>query len=239
MAEAVAILSGGLDSCTLVQHLMNDGKEVIALSFDYGQRHKKELWFATAFCGKRGIQHHTIDLSSITPLIAVSSLTSSKMPVPQGHYAEATMTQTVVPNRNMIMLSIAAGVAVANGAAMIGTGVHGGDHFVYPDCRPEFIDALQKTVRLGNEGLSNPYLEVFTPFARMTKAQIAYLAFQSGVVFHETWSCYEGGEVHCGKCGTCVERLEAIDISGYTQYDQTEYADKEYWKTVVQSPEVV
>jgi 7-cyano-7-deazaguanine synthase len=232
MTEAVAIVSGGLDSCTLLQKLINDKYSTLALSFDYGQRHKKELDYAKAFCDRRGVEHHIVDLSSINPLISSSALTGD-VEVPEGHYAEDNMRQTVVPNRNMIMLSIAAGVAVSRNASVIATGVHAGDHFVYPDCRPEFVKATQHAIKLGNQGFANDYLEVYAPFTTMDKAQIANLAFNSGVHYDETWSCYKGGEVHCGKCGTCVERLEAIDQAGYSVYDQTVYEDKEFWKTAV------
>lgn len=234
MTEAVTIISGGLDSCTLTQTLYNDRRDTIALSFNYGQRHAKEIGYAQAFCAKRNIEHHVIDLTSLTDLIGSSALTTDAVEVPEGHYAEETMMATVVPNRNMIMLSIAAGVAVSKGATLIATGVHAGDHFIYPDCRPEFISAAQSAIRLGNEKFASPYLEIFTPFTTMTKSQIAYLAFNSGVAFDETWSCYQGGDIHCGRCGTCVERLEAIDGSGYAAYDKTQYADKEYWRSLDQ-----
>jgi 7-cyano-7-deazaguanine synthase len=232
MPEAIAILSGGLDSCTLVQKLLNDKSTVLAVSFDYGQRHLKELDYAAAFCAKRGVEHHVVDLSSLNPLLGSSALVGDTE-VPDGHYAENNMKATVVPNRNMIMLSIAGGIAVAHGGTIIATGVHAGDHFIYPDCRPAFISAVQKAIQVGNEGLASPYLEVFTPFKGMTKAQIAYLAYNSGVAFDETWSCYKGEDIHCGRCGTCVERLEAIYDSGYSEYDTTEYADTEYWKEAV------
>lgn len=232
MTEAVAIYSGGLDSSTLLQKLVNDKYSTLALSFDYGQRHKKELEYATAFCDRRSIEHYIIDLSSINPLIGTSALTGNAE-VPEGHYAEENMRQTVVPNRNMIMLSVAAGVAVSRGATVLATGVHSGDHFVYPDCRPEFIKATQQAIKLGNEGFASDYLEIYAPFTTMTKGQIAYLAFNSGVHYEETWSCYKGGDIHCGKCGTCVERLEAIDMAGYSSYDQTDYEDAEFWRTAV------
>lgn len=232
--DAVTIISGGLDSCTLTQHLHNDNKKVLALSFDYGQKHKKELAFAASFCRTRNIEHHIMDLTSLNPLISSSALTSDAE-VPEGHYAEENMKQTVVPNRNMMMVSIAAAVAVSRKALIVATGVHAGDHYVYPDCRPEFLKAVQSTIRLANEGLGVDYMEVYAPFQTMTKTQIAQYAFNIGVRFNETWSCYKGGEIHCGRCGTCVERLEAIYNSGYSMYDETEYEDSEYWKSVAQN----
>lgn len=247
MYDVVAIVSGGLDSTTLMYRLKKLGHRVLALSFDYGQRHKKELDFASRSAAKLGFSHHIVDLSSITALISNSALTS-RAEVPEGHYAEDNMKQTVVPNRNMIMLSIAAGAAVNFGAKYIATGVHAGDHFVYPDCRPEFIETAARAIFWGNQGFgefnqfrTNELDPVYAPYINSSKTDIAYDALKLGVPLEETWSCYKGGEVHCGKCGTCVERLEAIHDAlerfpldeRELLVDRTVYADNIYWRGAI------
>jgi 7-cyano-7-deazaguanine synthase len=258
--DVVAIVSGGLDSTTLVYDLLMRGYTPHVLSFDYGQRHKKELKFAALAAKKFELKHDIVDLSGLTHLISNSALTSEKhdswpdvsgdpkIEVPDGHYAEETMKLTVVPNRNMIMLSIAAGIAVNNNYQHVATGVHSGDHFIYPDCRPEFIIAANAAIVRGNAGFgliydwnafpqNQPQEFVLAPFLFQSKADIALRALQLDVPLHETWSCYKGQDVHCGKCGTCCERLEAINIAeerhGQGKVDQTQYEDSEYWKEVV------
>ena len=267
--DSAAIFSGGLDSTTLVYDMLSKGLTPHLLSFDYGQRHSKELLFAEATAHKLDLPFDVIDLTGLTHLISNSALTSrpqyvgadgegNYIEVPEGHYAEDNMKKTVVPNRNMIMLSIAAGVAVNNGYECLATGVHSGDHFVYPDCRPEFISLAAATIMKGNEGFgslgeydpSRRFL--IAPYLDDSKADIAYRAIELNVPFEDTWSCYKGGERHCGKCGTCVERLEAIDEAtlrytkdyllttkvgepANTVKDKTEYEDAEYWRTVIKN----
>lgn len=239
--ETIVIASGGLDSTVLMYELLDQEVEIESISFDYGQRHKRELEFAARTAERLGIKHDVVDLTSLTRFLAASgsSLVSSTE-VPEGHYAEDNMVKTIVPNRNMIMLSIATGIAVARGADSVATAVHAGDHFIYPDCRPPFIEAVSATAFLANQGVSN-FCEIQAPFANMTKAQIALRALELNVPIEDTWSCYRGGEIHCGKCGTCVERLEAIDeaIILYAEktrvipVDPTTYADVDYWKMVI------
>jgi 7-cyano-7-deazaguanine synthase len=247
--KIIAIMSGGLDSTTLVYGLLSEkGRfDVDCVSFDYGQKHSKELEYAAATCAKLGLRHDIIDLRGITKLLGESgSSLVSDTPVPEGHYAEENMKATVVPNRNMMMLSIAGGVAVARSAAAVATGVHAGDHFIYPDCRPEFVTLASQAMIVGNQGFGNPNgTGIIAPFMSSTKEDIAYEALQLGLPLHETWSCYKGGEMHCGKCGTCVERLEAINgavnrwlkndyVDGdIAPWDQTEYEDVEFWRTAV------
>lgn len=253
--KAVAIVSGGLDSTTLLHGLASDnsGIQVIqALSFNYGQRHSKELDFALNTCERLGVPWSLVDLwsSGLTDLLSSSEsvllTTKGFKDIPEGHYAEENMKATVVPNRNMIMLSIAAGVAVARGANIIAIGVHAGDHFVYPDCRPKFLRAVSDAIEIGNEGFSelNPGYPIYAPFMNLNKAHIAYAAITYGVDFADTWSCYKGGENHCGRCGTCVERLEAIDAATNIWNernphmiirDDTVYDDNEYWKEAVKN----
>ncbi len=151
-----------------------------------------------------------------------SALTDN-IPVPHGHYAALNMATTVVPNRNAILLSIAYGVAVAEGDRIVATGVHAGDHFVYPDCRPRFIEAFDEMQREAVEGFGDESLRLYAPFVEKTKAEIVEVGARLGVPYADTWSCYEGGETHCGLCGTCVERREAFEISGVP--DPTRYKE--------------
>lgn len=244
--SVVVILSGGLDSTTLLYSELDRGSKVAcAVSFNYGQRHKKELECARLTCLKLGIEHVVIDLSQsgLTEAIAVSgSSLVSDTEVPEGHYAADNMKATIVPNRNMMMIAIAGAIAVARKADAVVTGVHSGDHFIYPDCRPEFIDHTSAALVVGNEGFGLEW-GVMAPFSNWTKEDIAYEALRLNVPLYDTWSCYKGGEKHCGKCGTCVERLEAIDgalkrwrsIYGdtMTPLDFTKYEDTEFWKTAI------
>lgn len=226
MSRAVAVVSGGLDSTTLAYRLAAEGHELSLLSFDYGQRHVRELEFAAQTAGRLGAAWRRVDLSAITDLIAASALTGDT-PVPEGHYAESSMKATVVPNRNMIMLSIAAGHAVSIGAEVVATGVHAGDHFVYPDCRPLFVDTMNTALAAANEGFTVDGFHLQAPFLHWSKTDIAAHAVALGVPLDETWSCYQGGDVHCGRCGTCCERREAIEGAGGD--DPTQYEDRDFW----------
>ena len=228
MTKTVAVVSGGMDSVTLAYHLADIGHELHLISFDYGQRHKKELDFAKKAGDALDAPHTVVDLSNITSLVAKSALTSDA-PVPDGHYAEDTMRQTVVPNRNAIMLNIATGLAVTIGADNIATGVHAGDHYIYPDCRPEFVSTLETMLRVANEGFCSPDFHVLAPFVTITKGDICALGDKIGVPWLDTWSCYKGGDTHCGSCGTCFERREAFaeaSVDDPTPYLATpEYVD--------------
>lgn len=231
MHKSIVILSGGMDSTTALYWCRKyQDKNPLTLSFDYGQRHLKELDFAHMTSHGLGLEHRVIDLGSIHDLIGTSALTNPDQDVPEGHYEHENMKQTVVPNRNMMMLSIAYAVAVSREADYIITGVHAGDHAVYPDCRPEFIAAFNVCAGVANEGFARPELTVFAPFINMSKTQIAALGDELGVQWEDTWSCYKGGDVHCGRCSTCVERLEALHEAGCE--DKTVYEDKDYWREV-------
>lgn len=248
--RAVVLLSGGLDSTTLAYLYAANGFDLHCLSFDYGQRHKKELHVAGSIAEALHAKHHVIKLGSAeTPdlptrplgwILGSSSLTDLTVKVPDGHYAAESMKATVVPNRNAIMLSIAYGVAIAEGADVVGFAAHAGDHAIYPDCRPEFVHALNRALSIGNSwdpGTPVPVIEgLFLPDS---KADIAYQAIRLNVPIERTWSCYKGGEVHCGTCGTCYERREAIAIAGAQMFgnsvylDPTEYLDD---TTVYEAP---
>lgn len=207
--KTILIYSGGLDSTTLLYYLINEGHEVKCLTVNYGQKHKKEINSAKYFCDKLGVEHEIIDLTNITKLISSSVLTS-KSDVPDGHYAEDSMKATVVPNRNMIMLSIAIGWAINEKFDCVAYAAHNGDHTIYPDCREEFVEHVSKAAELADW---HP-IKVMRPFINFSKADIVKLADIMNIEIDKTWSCYKGAEFHCGKCGTCVERIEAFELAG-------------------------
>jgi 7-cyano-7-deazaguanine synthase len=217
--KTVLIYSGGLDSTVLLHRLVADGDDVAALSVDYGQRHRRELISAAAACARLGVEHEVADLSGLRRLLAGSSQTDDAVPVPLGHYAAETMKATVVPNRNMVMISVAAAWAIARGADRVAYAAHGGDHAIYPDCRPGFAAAVDAALSLADW---HP-VTLHAPYLGMTKADIVAEGARLGIPLADTWSCYDGGDVHCGACGTCVERREAFDLAGVP--DPTEYRD--------------
>lgn len=226
--KTLVICSGGLDSVSLA-HIIADRHELTRLvSFDYGQRHRKELDFAAAAAKRLNVPHHLMDMRGIGAALSGSALTDD-IDVPDGHYAEDTMRVTVVPNRNAIMLTIGFGIAAANGDEAVATAVHGGDHFIYPDCRPEFTRAFDKMQKAALDGYAN--VQLYTPFVERSKADIVKEGAAHSTPFAETWSCYKGGEAHCGRCGTCVERREAFHLAGVE--DPTIYADPDYWLEAV------
>ena len=222
MTAAVVTVSGGLDSVTLAHDLAAAGHDLTLVSFDYGQRHVRELGCAAACAERLGAVHHRVDLRSVGALLSGSALTDPGVAVPDGHYTDASMRDTVVPNRNAIMLSVATGVAVATGAELVAAAVHAGDHPIYPDCRPAFVAAFAEMARVANEGFAVPGFRVVAPYLDWDKPAIVARGAELGVPFAETWSCYRGGAVHCGTCGTCVERIEAFAVAGVP--DPTVYA---------------
>jgi 7-cyano-7-deazaguanine synthase len=234
--DGVAIVSGGLDSVTMVYELLNQGCRPRLLSFDYGQRHKKELEYATMCSERLQLDHHIVDLSSINALIGKSALTGGAE-VPEGHYAKDNMAITVVPNRNMMMISVAAAAAVNDKLEYVAAGMHTGDYAQYPDCRENFLSRMEAAILAGNEGFIDPGFCIHAPWVRSTKNDIARRAYELQVPIQLTWSCYKGGTFHCGRCGTCVERLEAIDSVGDPDWDTTVYVDDTYWRTVTELSE--
>lgn len=216
---AVLAFSGGMDSTTLAAHYHDQGHALMLLSFDYGQRHARELAAAAAVADHFQAAHHIVDIAAVGALLPGSALTDPAVPVPDGHYAAETMRATVVPNRNAIMANIAVGIASAHRADVVALGIHSGDHAVYPDCRPEFLTALRASTAAALDGFPTPDIEA--PFITWTKADIAGHGVEIGAPLHLSWSCYNGASVHCGTCGTCVERREAFTDAGVP--DPTRY----------------
>ena len=230
--KTTLVCSGGLDSVSLAHSLAGQGHLSRIVSFDYGQRHRKELDFAARCARSLGVPFHLVDLSGLGAALSGSALTDD-IDVPDGHYAEETMRVTVVPNRNPIMLTIAFGIAAANGDDAVAAAVHGGDHFIYPDCRPAFTDAFGAMQKAALDGYADIVLHV--PFVHVTKADIVTEGARHNTPFAETWSCYKGGDRHCGRCGTCVERREAFHLAGVA--DPTDYADPDYWQAAIAAHE--
>ncbi len=220
--KAIVIYSGGVDSTTLLYHVRRESFDLLALSFDYGQKHKRELESAKVVTSHLGIDHRIIDIKSIMGLFSDSALVSPEIEIPEGEYTPESLRSTIVPNRNMIMLSIAAAFAIGEKINHLFYGAHAGDHEVYPDCRPEFVKALAEALQLCDW---SPVM-LQAPFVRMTKTQIVeHGAIELGVPYVYTYSCYKGGRYHCGKCSTCVERQRAFKEAGVN--DPTIYRREE------------
>lgn len=211
-----------MDSVTMLYHLYDIvDKDICVLSFNYGQKHKKELNFVEHHVTKLGnLDWRIIDLTSVTQLLTKSALVGER-DVPEGHYAAENMKQTVVPNRNAIMANIAAAALINGGGYLLGLGVHAGDHAIYPDCRPEFIHSLEAFLHIANKGFIHPQFQVYAPFVNLGKHDIVRIGMEHQIDYTQTWSCYKGGEKHCGKCGTCVERKEAFFLAKVP--DPTDY----------------
>ena len=228
--KTLVVCSGGLDSVTLAYKVANEATLTSLLSFDYGQRHVKELDYARTCAEQLGVPHTIIDLSQVGQHLS-SSLTpnaNNSDDIPDGHYAESSMQSTVVPNRNAIMMTIAYGLAASQQVEQVALAVHGGDHFIYADCRPDFINAFAAMQKLALEGVAD--ISLYTPFLHKTKADIVSEGAKQGVPFAQTWSCYKGLVQHCGRCGTCVERREAFHLAN--QVDPTLYEDADFWQSV-------
>lgn len=234
--KSVVLLSGGLDSTTLLVERLRAGREVLPISFHYMQRHSHELLAAHDICAYYNLKTKIVAVPALNDVAFGSSSQLGGGPdVPHGHYADESMKVTVVPNRNMVMLSLAVAYAISRGAAEVCYAAHAGDHAIYPDCRPQFVEAVRFAIALCDYPTRTPVL--YTPFINMSKAQIVEMGVRLDVPYDLTWSCYDpkpaekkysprhGGYpdrfLHCGKCGTCVERREAFQLAGVV--DPTEY----------------
>ena len=226
--KTLVVCSGGLDSVSLAHKVAGAGELGAIVTFDYNQRHRREIDYARRAAERLGVSFHLVDIQPIGAVLTGSALTDA-VAVPDGHYAEETMKATVVPNRNASMLAIAFGLAAAQKLDAVAIAVHGGDHFIYPDCRPGFIESFARMQAQALDGYAA--VQLLAPFVHGTKADIVREGARVDTPFAETWSCYKGGEVHCGRCGTCVERREAFDLAGVT--DPTTYADPDYWREAV------
>ncbi|MBR9858405.1 MAG: 7-cyano-7-deazaguanine synthase QueC [Gammaproteobacteria bacterium] len=226
--KALLICSGGFDSVTLAYRLAAEQSLGALLTFDYGQRHKKEIDAARLCAERLGVPHLVMDIGHIGRQLSGSALTDD-IDVPHGHYSEENMKLTVVPNRNAIMLTIAFGVAAARDLDTVALAVHGGDHFIYPDCRPDFIRLFGEMQARALDGVAE--VALFAPYVDSDKTEIARDAARFAVPVADTWSCYEGGDIHCGRCGTCVERIEAMTLASVV--DPTPYQDEQYWLEAV------
>lgn len=217
-SATVVIYSGGMDSFTVLHRAIQEGLDVHALSFDYGQRHRRELEVARHVCASLDIPHQVVDIRAIHGLIDNSALTNSAIEMPTGDYDANNLSATVVPNRNMILLSLAIAKAVNIGAARVDYGAHGGDHILYPDCRPEFVEAMNHVAGIAN---FEP-VALHAPYLRASKADILRDGLAMGLDYSQTWTCYEGRELACGQCGSCRERLAAFAANNTT--DPLDYA---------------
>ena len=215
--DCVLILSGGMDSVTLLYDYQE--RIALAVTFDYGSNHNaREIPFARLHCERLGIEHLVIPLAFMGQYFR-SSLLSGADAIPEGHYADDNMKSTVVPFRNGIMLSVAVGLAESRDLRYVMMANHGGDHTIYPDCTPAFVEAFNQTAQAG----TFVGVQLLSPYTNITKAEIAARGKALGIDYAETWSCYKGGERHCGRCGTCVERREALAEAGIE--DPTEYEE--------------
>lgn len=217
MKDSVIILSGGMDSTTMLYEFQD--RIAVAISFDYGSKHNaKEIPCAKKHCEKLGIPHIVITMDFMKTLFHSSLLIGGEA-IPEGNYDEENMKSTVVPFRNGIMLAIAAGYAEDNKLKHVMMANHSGDHAIYPDCRPAFADAMSKAIAAG----TYEAITLETPYTNISKSEIAKHGKQLGVDYTQTWSCYKGGMIHCGKCGTCNERKQALREAGII--DKTEYEE--------------
>lgn len=220
MTDTVICLSGGLDSTVLAALLREADSLALAVSFDYGQRHRRELEAAAAVARYYDVEHHVVDLRGVLSHAFGTSALLGGGQVPEGHYAEDTMAATVVPGRNLLMIAAATVLAASRGIGRVAIAAHAGDHPVYPDCRPDFLDATDAALAAGyGVGLSRP-------FGSASKSAIVAEGHRTGAPLHLTWSCYVGGQIHCGRCSTCVERIEAFALAQVP--DPTAYGDASF-----------
>ena len=215
--KAVVLFSGGLDSTVLTYHLINQKAEVKLFSIDYGQRHQREISSSRMIAKLLNLNHSVLELPMIGEILGGSALTDPKIELPEGHSAEESLKKNLVPNRQMLRHTMSACQSISQKFCTVSYAAHAGDHTIYPDCRPEFADSMEKSLKLAdwNE------IKLYRPFVNLTKEELVRRGLELGVPFEKTWSCYAGGNLHCGKCGTCVERKEAFELVGIP--DPTDY----------------
>ena len=207
MKKITLIYSGGSDSYTLLNYALSKNFNVDCLTFTYGQKHNKEIDFASSVCKELNVKHSIIDIGDNSEIVfGNSSLTSLETKVPYGSYKEETMQSTIVPNRNMIFLSYAIAYSISNNTEEVWYGAHAGDHFIYPDCRPEFLNAMNVAAGL----CDSSKIKIEAPFISYTKGEIIKIGLDLNLDYSKAWTCYEGKQNPCGKCGSCVERAEAF-----------------------------
>lgn len=206
--NALIVVSGGMDSTTMLYEYADE--IALAVTFDYGANHgPKEIPLAQMHCKRLGIEHIVIKMDFMQRYFQ-SSLLSGAEAIPEGNYDDENMRSTVVPFRNGIMLAIACGLAESRGLKRLMIANHAGDHAIYPDCRPAFVEAMSQATQAGTyDGIC-----IDAPYTNLTKGEIAARGKRLGIDYSETWSCYKGGDKHCGKCGTCMERKEALAAAG-------------------------
>jgi 7-cyano-7-deazaguanine synthase len=208
--KAIVLLSGGMDSATLLASVIAGGTDVETLSFCYGSKHNVyENLAARLLAAYYRVPHSLIDLSALAPHLE-SNLLKNGGAIPEGHYQASNMSQTVVPGRNSIFIAIASGVAWSKGAEEVYIGAHSGDHVIYPDCRPEYVNAMQEAMTLGSGGK----VMLKAPFLHGDKTSILKTGFELNVPYQFTRTCYKDQEISCGRCGACQERLEAFEAHG-------------------------
>jgi 7-cyano-7-deazaguanine synthase len=217
-------LSGGLDSAVLLSYIKSSAYVPHVVSFRYGSKHNElELKAAADIARYHNLPLTIIELTSIFRRFKSALLDKTKK-VPQGHYEAENMRQTVVPNRNAIFISVLTGLAESRGFKNIALGVHAGDHFIYPDCRPAFIDSMSTSMNAATDG----NVTLHAPFVDLTKEEIVYLGNLLKVPFHLTRTCYTSDRIACGKCGSCQERLEAFEKCAL--HDPLDYTSRELIK---------
>lgn len=207
--KAVMVLSGGMDSTTLLYHILKEGYQPYPITFDYGQKHRREIDCAFNTTEKLGLELKLLNIQMLNQ-IAPSALTRDEWNIPEGHYASENMKQTVVPNRNMVLLSLATAYAIGIKAGHIFYGAHAGDHEIYPDCRADFVKSMEQSIKLADWH----QVQLHAPFLYKDKGDIVMRGLDLGVDFTLTQTCYNGQEKACGKCGSCTERLEAFKKAG-------------------------
>lgn len=206
MKKITLIYSGGSDSFTLLHHALDQGIEVECITFSYGQKHIKEIDFAKENCKRLGLSHTLIDIGYPESIFGSSSLIDEATDIPHGSYKEESMKSTIVPNRNMIFISYAIAYSIAHDIDEVWYGAHAGDHFIYPDCRPEFLRSMNTAAELCDPSK----ISVKAPFINLNKGEILKIGLDLNIDYSKTWTCYKGLEKACGKCGSCVERIEAF-----------------------------